>query len=50
MCLSAEFPFEVCNVGAADGWYILAVSSVKEDYENGSLETIHGQNMSDSSK
>lgn len=26
------------------------LSSVKEDYENGSLETIHGQNMSDSSK
>lgn len=50
MCLSAEFPFEVCNVGAAYGCYILAVSSVKEDYENGSLETIHGQNMSDSSK
>lgn len=50
MCLSAEFPFEVCFVGAAYGCYILAVSSVKEDYENGSLETIHGQNMSDSSK
>lgn len=50
MCLSAEFPFEVCNVGAAYGCYILAVSSVKEDHENGSLETIHGQNMSDSSK
>lgn len=50
MCLSAEFPFEVCYVGAAYKCYILAVSSVKEDHENGSLETIHGQNMSDSSK
>lgn len=50
MCVSAEFPFEVWYVGAAYGRNILTVSSVKEDYENRSLETIHGQNMSDSSK
>lgn len=50
ICLSAEFPFEVCYVGAAYGRYILTISSVKEDYENRSLETIHGQNMSESSK